>query len=154
MKKYFWPLLLTVFFFISLGSCNKSAPDSPEQAVKNFVNAQFDGATIDELQNLSTGELLESLNSLDDNDVKKLLDVSKFQFKSLKILQKSENPEDASITYVISYKDTSALEEGQSASNALVESKKICLLRRVDGVWKLADITEFKTVIEGHSPIQ
>jgi len=157
MREYIFQGRLLSFLLLSCGlifsSCFKSAPDSPEQAVKIFVNAQFDGAGIEKLQELSTGELLDSLSSLSEEEANKLLDISKFKFKSLKILQKTENPDDASVTYVITYKDTSVIDETSESSQAVVESKKICLLKRVEGIWKLADITEFKTVIESERPL-
>ncbi|TDJ04641.1 MAG: hypothetical protein E2O68_07860 [Deltaproteobacteria bacterium] len=136
-------------FFLLFFVCSCMAPEGPEQALRNFINYRFSGdQTREKLLDMSAGNLQAQIEVLDEESFAKIYKVSDIKLKRVKINLKNCNEESCSITYTLSF---STLRKGNEIFRS--EVKKIADMVKVDGSWKVSDVTNIKTYIDSKEPI-
>jgi len=141
--------LLLIILSLALFSCQKeNTPSSAlHQYVSNYINNKD---TRESLLKSTTGPLQEKLLSLTDEQWKDFLVNERIKKKSLKVLLKScVGEEKCYLTYSFAYKSP----KDSPKKNYTVETKKIAELRKDDGLWKIANVSNVKTYIESSKNI-
>lgn len=135
-------------FFILLTSCLEDSKE-PEAALKDFIDMRMGNVvTRTSLNDKLTGKMKEQLVKISDEDFLQFADLRNMEKDSFKVLSKSCQGENCSITYSISYKTK------QNDKNVFSsEVKKIAELSLVSGNWLIADVTNIKTYHESLEPI-
>lgn len=140
--------LLVLLFLVS---CSYS-PDSPEGLVKMFVkDTSSKSLGRDYYEKYTTGELLEAADELTDEDLEnsKMANVKKAKTNILS--KKCESDEKCVVTFIVEY-DYQFKDKGlKSYEN---EVKKIAEIVKVEGNWKLSNVTNLKTFISAQDPIE
>ena len=142
-------LIMIFFVGLLLNSCTKKV--GPESFLKDFVKYRFtENQSVEDLLSMSAESLNERISNLSEEDKLEYLDSSKRKFGKLKIDLVScvESKESCNITYTLSYNYM-----GDDKAPVLTQTKKIALLKKIDEKWKIAEVDEVKTYIEGKKPI-
>lgn len=139
MKKL--PFYLFLLFGLAIGCTKKS---TPEKTLKDYIDYRFSsGQDKEDLLEMTTGPLQEKISEMEEDDLKKFLEVDKLQKKKLKILLKNCQETECSLTYILSYS------QGESRPKDFgIEVKKIAQLLKIENSWKLSDVSNVKTYIE------
>ena len=135
-------LLLVVF------SCAKK-PNTPEGALTKFVNYRFSGNQVKEkLLEMTSGEFYESIARMSEEafNIFSSMPVKK---KSFKILKTQCGGTECSITYFIRY---DSFKDG--SKDFSVEAKKIAILKNVEGMWKIAEVSNIKEFHDAEESIE
>lgn len=131
-------LALTLVFF----SCN--GPDTPEAALRDFINLRFKGSfDKDSVLERTTGELHLRIEAMEEAEFTEFAKVNLSDSYKLKVLLSKCEEGECFLTYTLDY----GMNE-ESDSNARLEVRKIAELRKVEETWKVADVSELKTHIE------
>ncbi len=127
---------------LALISCN--GPDTPEAALRDFINLRFKGgfekASVLER---TTGELYGRIEAMEESEFEEFAKVNLSDSYKLKILLSKCEETQCFLTYTLDY----GMNES-SDSNARLEVRKIAELQKVEQTWKVADVSELKTHIE------
>ena len=125
-----------------LFSCN--GPDTPEAALRDFINYRFKGNfERSEVLDRTTGNLRERLEAMEENEFDEFAKVNLSPSFKLKVLLSKCEESECFLTYTLSY----GMNEN-SDSKAALEVKKIAELHKIEDIWKVADVSELKTYIE------
>jgi len=125
------------------------APEGPEQALKNYINYRFSGEQKREkLVKMSTGSVKAQIETMSEVNFNSLYKTSDKKLKRVKINLKNCSEEKCSITYTLSF----ATFKGE-VETFRSEVKKIAEMVKVDGSWKVSDVTNVKTYIDSKGPI-
>lgn len=128
--------------------CTRSGidKDSPEKTLSDYIGRSFTLTNFDEkekLQELTTGEVKDTLDKLDADSFKRHFVDSKRKFVSLKIKDERKLDDDRySITYELTYTSKSG------ESDDKVTNKKHAVFARQDGKWLISEVRNIKTYIE------
>jgi predicted membrane-bound dolichyl-phosphate-mannose-protein mannosyltransferase len=140
--------LIAVFIMITTISCEESAK-SPEGLIKMYVkDVTTKSLSRDYFEKYTTGKLLDSINSLSDDEFKKFVDLKKIKNAYADISTKNCSESKCTITYVVKY-DVVKEEEKEFSS----EVKKIASLVKYEEIWKIEEVSNVKTYIEAKKPI-
>jgi hypothetical protein len=149
MKKLLTMTSVLSLLLIGLISCKKE--NTPTSALKGYVNSYFNGDdTKDYLLKNTTGNMKLRLEGFTEDQWKDFLLKEPIKKKSLKILlENCVNEAKCFITYSFSYKSDKKVKNGY-----LVETKKIAELHKESDYWKIANVSNVKTYLEGSSAIE
>ena len=135
---------LTALIFLAalLTGCN--GPDSPEAALRDFIQYRFKGGVErSEVLEKSTGALYDKVESMSDEEFAEFSRANLSDSFSLKVLLSKCEGDKCFLTYTLTY----GMNETEDSSSQL-EVKKIAELHKIEKVWKVADVSELKTHIE------
>ena len=136
---------------ILLVACSYS-PKSPEGLIKMYVkDTSTKSVDRDYYEKYTTGDILEATSSLSDEEFEtnsKMGNVKNAQTKI--VMKKCDSEEKCVVTYIVEY-TYQATEGGKSTYKN--EVKKIAEVEKVEGAWKIANVTNLKTYIEANEPI-
>lgn len=125
------------------------APEGPEQALKNFVNYRFSSnQKREKLLEMSAGNLKAQLEVLDEESFKKVYKDQDLKLKRFNVNLKNCSEETCSITYTLSFATLKGKNETFRS-----EVKKIAEMVKIEGNWKVIDVTNVKTYIDSKEPI-
>ena len=137
--------LLLVFLLVF--GCSKS--ESPEEKLQEFVDYRFQtNQSKDKLLSYLTGKLHSAIESMSEEEFGKFIENLKYKKKKFKIVLKKCSDEKCFITYVLSY--TQPVPKNPDFE---VEVKKIAEMERVEDQWKISNVSNVKSYIEGMKPI-
>lgn len=150
--KTFIILIMSSLMFIS---CDKGAK-SPEGLIKMYIN-DLSSTSIqkDYFKEYATGQLLENIESLSDDDFKNYLSVrNKVKRPKIEISNKNCMSDKCTLTYIIKYNliEKATAEEKERTYRS--EVKKIATLIKEGEVWKISDVSNVKTFIEAKQPLE
>jgi hypothetical protein len=132
-----------------LASCMSSDINSPEGALKNFVESRIGNVVTRQfVLDHVTGKMKQSFEVMSDDDFSKFADLRKVHKDSFKILSKSCQDKKCYLTYSIKY-----ISEGEISKSTSSEVKKIAEVVQEDGKWLIAEVTNVKTYHEALDPI-
>ena len=132
-------ILLVIFSF----ACTKTEK-TPEDTLKEFVQYRFSsGQTKDDVLKWTDGLLKEQIESMSEEELKSFMDTSSFKKRDFKVNLSKCQESKCNITYTISYDQ---LKEDKKAY--FVETKKIALLDKSSGEWKILDVNNVKTFLD------
>lgn len=133
---------IAVLLLIFLGCTKKS---TPEFALQEFISYRFEGnQSKDDIVEMTTGKIYDQIAALEGKELEDFLDTKDLRKKKVKVLRKSCEAEKCFLTYIIGYSQGK-----EEPHDFAVEVKKIAELVQVGEIWKLADISNVKTYIEG-----
>ena len=116
-----------------------SEKKGPEQTLSDFVNYRFSsGQTKERLLEMASGDFYQSISSMSDEDFENF-SRRPIKKKRFKILKSQCDEQKCSISYFIKY-DTFQNDNKVFS----VETKKIANLKNIEGVWKIADVSNIK----------
>ncbi|MCO5142447.1 MAG: hypothetical protein M9962_05085 [Oligoflexia bacterium] len=143
----FIQILFAVPLIIAIGCTKTPKAESPEGALQKYVQIAFGAKSFadkQKLAELSTGEALEYLNTMNEEDFKMQFLDSNLRLVSVKAKDKrQESDGDVSLVYELEYKD------GKSEQLTTYSNKKIAFLTQgADGFWKIKATKNLKTFIE------
>ncbi len=139
MKKNLFLFMVICSVFIG---CTKKS--TPEKTLRDYVEYRFSsGQDRDDLLEMTTGALYDRLAEMEEKDLESFLEVDKLKKKRLKVLLKNCQPQECSLTYILSYSQG----EGQPKDFG-IEVKKIAQLIKIENSWKISDVSNVKTYIE------
>lgn len=124
-------LILTIF------SCSEK--DGPEQVLTKFVNYRFSkNQKKEKLLEMTTGDFYQAISAMsgEEFEVFSRLSIKKKRFR---ILNTRHNGPKCSISYFIKY---DVFKNNEKVSS--VETKKIAVLKNIEGVWKILDVSNIK----------
>ena len=128
-------------------SCVSS--EGPEQALKKFVNYRFSSnQNREKLLEMSAGNLKAQIEVLDEESFNKVYKEQNLKLKKYKINLKNCSEETCSITYTLSFSTLKGKDETFRS-----EVKKIAEMVKIEGSWKVIDVTNVKTYIDSKEPI-
>ena len=131
-------ILAFLLVLVALLSCNSS--QGPQDTLRKYIEHRFSqNQNLDFLKSLTTGELLNSLASIQGEDRKLFLDTSNLKLKKFKVLNQTCTESTCTLGYVLSYLD---ITNGNSSET---EVKKLASLSLVDGKWLLVDVSNIHT---------
>lgn len=143
--KYFAVILLTLFVI----SCDQGAK-TPEGLIKMYIQ-DLTQKKVDRtyFEKYTTGKLLETVTSLDDEEFKKFVGVEKLANPRIDISNKNCAADSCTLTYIIKY---DIVENNSKEFSS--EVKKVATLIKDEDIWKISEVTNVKTFIEGSNPIE
>lgn len=133
-----------LFFLVlsSFVSCFNSN-DTPEKALDNYIKTITKKNTPRSFYlNHTTGSLYKSISEMTDEEFESFKQLPKIAGINLKVITKICDPNKCTLTYVLSFSSGKDLE----FSN---EIKKIAILELEDEEWKISQVDNLKTFIEG-----
>ena len=150
------------FLVLLLSSCSAPDQSTPEGTLKLFISQRFNDATDADLMKFFTNdfklkmqvEIKESAASEDNKQVPpaEIEFKKKFLKKDFEISKQTcSRPELCIIRYVLSYY---SLGEQPNQKQFLTETKKVAILKKVDGLWLIDDVEHLKTYHESLEQIE
>ncbi|OIQ18279.1 MAG: hypothetical protein BM556_08440 [Bacteriovorax sp. MedPE-SWde] len=140
-------LLIVIITFVSFVSCTKNK--GPESVLKSYIENRFSQKIEkSDFTDFFGGELLEEMNTLDNEAIGKLNQVKGQKKKSFKINFRRCDNEKCFLTYTLVFDTTAKAEVNSSGTNEAdvrVKVKKIAELRKVEEKWKIFGISDIKT---------
>lgn len=133
---------------LGVGSCNFGKKDDagPQKTLSDYVSRSFamkDFADRTRLLELTTGEVKETLEKLDEAAFKNYFVDSRREFLSLKIRDERQVDTDHySITYELAY----VTKRDENVDR--VTNKKHAVFLNQDGKWRISTVQNLKTFIE------
>ena len=138
---------MTLLF--ALVGCDKG-PKSPEGMLKMYVNDLTSNEVSREyFEKYTTGPLLEKVQALSDEEFKEFIKIGKLKNAKIDISNKACTGITCNLTYIVKY---DIVEAGKQQFKT--EVKKIAVLEKAEELWKISEVTNVKTYIEGSSPIE
>lgn len=143
-----------LIILIFLVGCTKTTQESPQKVLTTYVSSSFAINSISDknkLIGLTTGEVREALEKLDEDSFKNYFIDSKKEFLSLKIKDERKLSDVRySITYEITYISKSSLPSalGGGQTTDKVTNKKHALFTNQAGRWFISEVKNLKTFIE------
>jgi len=133
---------------LTLSSCQKD--QSPEGYLKRFIDYRFsDGQKHEELLEMTSGELRNSLVNMDAEELKTFLTATaNNQQRKFKMLHKNCSGGECFITYVLNTNHFS-----DKTKTFEVETKKTAKLVMENENWLISEVDTMKTYIEGKKEI-
>lgn len=131
--------LVICYFFVLLFSCTKE-PGTPEAVLTQYVESRFDGKNIDDVSDQLTEEFKLKVGDSTNVEKEKFWKLNGLKKDKFKIVSSSCDQEECNITYYVSY-----FTMDSDKKDFLTETKKIAGMKKVDGKWKINDITHLKT---------
>ncbi|MCY4644748.1 MAG: hypothetical protein OXB88_09040 [Bacteriovoracales bacterium] len=133
--------------FLMISSCAQK--NDPVQTLTKFVNYRFSsGQTKERILEMTSGNFHQSILQMSD-DAFESFSQMQVKKKYFKILKAQCTGQKCSISYIIKYDRFNGDEK-----SFIVETKKMATVENIDGVWKIADITNIKEFHEPTSPIK
>jgi hypothetical protein len=137
-----------VFFILCASACTTRhyEQNSPQGVLSEYISRSFSvSGTADKakLIEMTTAEVKNALEKLDDESFKKYFLQEKKQFLSMKIKDERKiTDEKYSITYELTYLNTSSISKDK------VTNKKHALFEKNSGKWLISEVRNIKTSIE------
>jgi hypothetical protein len=138
------------FLLLALaGACTKRTLTAQE-SLEDYLNMSFkDGQTRQAHLAKTSGVLQEQISQMSDEDFAEYINREALNKRRFKVVLTNCNPEKCFITYNLTY------DEGtKSTPNSTVEVRKIAELWQEEGEWKVADVNNVKTHIQGRQEIE
>ena len=145
-------MMKTLFFtaIILFAGCAPS-PENPEGLLRMYINdVTTKKVDKDYYLKYTTGELLDSAQDLEEEELAKRNFMEKVKKVTVDVLNKNCQEESCVLTYVVSY-DTQ--KEGEEKASFSTETKKLAEFRKEEGKWKIAKVTSLKTFHDSLEPI-
>lgn len=140
--------IFNITLLILLVGC--TGAKSPRALLENVLSKrQSNSLTQDYMLSITHGPLRDEVASMSEEDYDKYasdLGVTQGHYKILS--ENCESETKCTVTYILNYKSTENEEKIFSS-----EVKKVASLEKVDGNWKLLDMSNIKTYHEGLEPI-
>lgn len=129
-------------------------PSTPEGLLRMYINdVTTKKVDKDYYLRWTTGNLLESVEAMDDEELTSRSYLENVRKTKVKVLNQNCQEEKCVLTYVVSY-DTAEKSENESEKVAFSsETKKLAEFHREGDEWKIASVTNLKTFIEAKEPI-
>lgn len=142
-------LVWSLFFLFAVIACDKG-PKTPEGMLKMYVN-DLTSKQVDKeyFEKYTSGDLLEKVKSLSDDEFKDFVKIGKLKNARIDISNKVCSGDKCNLTYIIKY---DLVEAG--AQQFKTEVKKVAVLEKSEDIWKISEVTNVKTYIEGSSAIE
>jgi hypothetical protein len=143
-KNVIYVFLVLIFSF----SCTKK--HSPEGFLKEFISYRAkNGSNKQKVLSMLTGEAKKEVESLNEEELEKYLNLPKIKNHKVKILSKNcESETSCFLTYVIKYAQL-----GKNKANFKLEVKKIAEVIQIDGKWKVGSLSNVKTYIDSQKEL-
>lgn len=143
--KYISILIFTIIFI----ACDRGAK-TPEGLIKMYIQ-DLTQKKVDRtyFEKYTTGKLLETVESLDEEEFKKFVGVEKLANPRIDISNKNCAADSCTLTYIIKY---DIVENNSKEFSS--EVKKVATLKKDGDIWKISEVTNVKTFIEGSNPIE
>ncbi|MBD66867.1 MAG: hypothetical protein CME62_16815 [Halobacteriovoraceae bacterium] len=143
IKSLFFILSVTLVF-----SCSKDAK-TPEGLIE-MVALDMTTKKLDKeyFQKYTTGKLLEKIEELNEEELKKYSNLSHVQKPKVEVLRKNCSQQRCSLTYIIRYNVVQ-----NEKVDFKTEVKKIATVIKEDEKWKVEEVTNLKTYHEATQPI-
>lgn len=138
------------FLLLALvGACTKRSLTAQE-SLEDYLNMSFTaGESRESHLSKTTGVLQEQISQMSDEDFAQYVNIEGVNKKKFKVMLSNCNEDKCFITYNLTY------DEGtKSTPNSTVEVRKIAELWLEEGEWKVADVNNVKTHIEGKFEIE
>ncbi len=143
MKLFYTLFLVSLLLF----SCSK--PNDPENVLRGYIGYRFQkDQSKAKLLGMTSSVLKQSIETMTDEEFAQFVDISKYQKRDIRILNKKCSVDECFITYTLSYDIT---QDGDKTYNA--EIRKVAKLTREDEIWKVADVNNIKTFYDSKKPI-
>jgi hypothetical protein len=144
-------LILIPIFLFALLSCDRGAK-TPDGLLKMFIT-DLSERTVDKayFEENTTGELWESVKDLEEEEFKSFISSRKAQRPKLKIILKNCSGDICNITYEVKYLEG---KETEKSKGFLSEVRKVAIVEKHDGMWKLSKVSNVKTYIEAKESLQ
>ncbi|MDH4467761.1 MAG: hypothetical protein QE271_06855 [Bacteriovoracaceae bacterium] len=150
-----------IFIFLFLFSCSAPDQSSPDGTLKLFIAQRFNDASDADLMKFFTNdfklkmqvEIKESANG-EENPIPpaEIEFKKKFLKKDFEISKQTcTKPELCIIRYILSYY---SLGDKPNQKQFLTETKKVAILKKVDGFWYIDDVEHLKTYHESLEQIE
>lgn len=139
--------LILISLFVFAGCAKK---DNSETVLKSFINDFFSQKmTKSDYLDYLAGSLYEEVDAMSDEDFSEYIVTGNYKKKKFKILLKSCSDDHCNLTYILKY-----AQKGSENEKYNVDVKKIAQLDKIDGQWKIMNITNAKTYIESKNTIK
>jgi len=150
------------FFFLFLLNCSRPTQETPEGTLTLFIDERFADASEENLMKYFTSafklklqvELKESLDQAgNSNDALAEVEFKKqYKKKDFNISHMNcEKPDYCVARYVLEYY---TVNQKESKSQFLTETKKVAIMKKVDGQWFIDDVEHLKTYHESLEQIE
>lgn len=151
-----WTKILAVAALASVMACtggNKGGLETPQKVLSEYVSRSFAvKAPVEKskLLELTTGEVKNAIERLDEAAFRSYFIDSKREFLGLKVKdERNVGADQYSITYELSYMSRSSLvAPGSEPSVDRVTNKKHALFVNQNGKWLISEVKSLKTLIE------
>jgi hypothetical protein len=140
--------MLKYLVFVLLFSCSFS-DDNAEKVLTTYVNARFEGKTVDDVKDSLTEDFYKSVQDAGSEEREKIWILDNLKLKTFKVLSSNCSEENCQITYYISYYTHS-----NGKNDFLTETKKIAEMKKVNNLWKIAGVTHIKTFHDSLNDIE
>ena len=132
-----WLLSSMVALVLFIPSCFQQS--GPSETLSKFVNYRFSqGQTREKLLEMTSGRLKESISAMSDETFKLFVEMP-IKKKSFKIIKAQCGELQCSISYLIKYESFQ-----QGKKDFTVDSKKIAILKKEEGAWKIVEVSNIK----------
>jgi len=148
MRNSFVRTVLLVAGFSALAACQSSQEgmDDPKKQLTNYISKSFAIRSLDDRKDLLdflAGETKERLRTWSDDQFRQAFIDSKREFIKLAIVDmKKQSPEEANITYELTYLDQ---ERGKDAK---VTARRLARMREEGGRWLIQEVRNVKELVE------
>lgn len=141
-------MMIRFIFLFLLYSCSGS--NSPEGVLKEYIRYRFsDEVSRKGLLSRTTGSYQEEIQNMDEESFKDFAKLENKQLSQIKVLHKNCQETTCALTYYLKFKTIGKDKNPEFTS----EVKKVAKLQKVDGEWKLNDVSTIKTHHESHVPL-
>ena len=139
-------ILLVVCLFTVIG-CDKGAK-TPEGVLAKYIG-DITSKKVDReyFEDYTTGKLLETVQSLSDEEFTKFIDMSKVRNPRIEVSNKNCSDDKCSLTYIVKY-DVVSAKTKQFES----EVKKVASVLKDGKIWKIEEVSNIKTFYESAIP--
>lgn len=126
--------------------------NTPEGVIKKYISEVTKSEKdIEQLRELLTGELDEQLEGLSSEEVTEFFEIGAIKSTKVNITKTSCDQEDICfVTYNLSYE---TIDEAQKPDFE-TQVRKVAKVVKVDGSWKIAEISNVKTYHEAQNAIE
>ncbi len=139
--------LLFIVAALLLSGCFKEK--GAEETLSNFVKERFSGSLDrNEMGDYLSGQMKDSILSMEEEEFEKFSDLSKYKKKIFKIVHANCSEAKCFITYLISYD-----QYGESTKDYRVDNKKIAEMIKIESAWKIENVTNVKTYIDAENAL-
>ncbi len=136
-----------IVFLVILASCTKKR--SAEDVLSNFVKYRFKSAQNKaDLLEKTTGVLHQRIADMDETSFKQFAKNKHLKMRKYRINLARCSEAACFITYTLSYDHS-----GKVGRKYETEVKKIAELKKEEGHWRIADVSNIKTYIDSKIPL-
>jgi len=139
-------LVFALLLSFSFSACSTRPAQSgdPKRRLNDYISHTFNLKSVGDratLMTFLTGEAKARLGVWSDEQFRLAFLETKREFVKLVFNEIKSSPNEANITYELSYID-------KSKSNAKITNKKLCTLVKEQGVWFIKDVRNIKELVE------